>query len=490
MNKAFNKITALLLTCVLVFSCTAAFAEEERNTNILANSLIDVVVENVVEDYKFGANELDLYRNALREIIAHDPDLTEIALQGIYNNLDKHSTYFTYEEFKNFIEGVSGEFCGIGVTIMEFNDGLLVTEVHKGSAAEVAGVQQGDIIISADGTDIRGMDIDMARSHIVGPEGTSVTVGILRDNQELTFTMVRSVVTTVSGFYQILEGNLGFIQLSSFDEHSPEFIAEALEALKDTKNIILDLRYNPGGALDALQSVASLTLPKGPVMHLEYKDPANDTAIMNNTDGYKHDFVVLVNGYTASAAEAFAAAVQDYEVGVVVGEQTTGKGTMQIANSLLTGGGYKLTVAEYLSPDKRTINDIGVEPDYKVSPKIVTYSDVYFEPISYERVMRSGDTGKDVLAFEQRLNAMGYSVGVPDTVYDEDTYYAVKKYQESAGLYPYGVLDFTTQMSIYNSLQNTEVGLDSALDKAIELASGDLSAYIKEAAAEREAVNK
>lgn len=484
MKNTFKKLTALLLSCALVFSCTVALAEE-RNTNIIANSLIDLVIDNVTENYKFETDETSLYRNALREIIAHDPELAEIALQGIYNNLDEYSTYFTYEEFKSFVENLSGEFCGIGVTIMEFADGLLITEVHKGSAAEAAGVMKGDVIISADGVDIRGMDIDMARTYIVGLAGTSVTVGILRDGQELSFNMVRSIVATVPGFYQILEGNVGYIQLSSFDEHADEFIAEALEALADTENIILDLRYNPGGALEVLGTIAEMTLPEGPVMHLEYKNPANNYSLMNDVGDYRHKLVVLVNGYTASAAEAFAAAVQDYGIGVVVGEQTIGKGTMQIVNGIITGGGYKLTVAEYLSPNKRTINGIGVEPDYKVAPKTVKYSDIYFDEITYDRVMRIGDTGADVLALEQRLNVMGYAVGVPDTVYDEDTFYAVKKYQESAGLYPYGVLDITTQLSIHSYLQDKEIALDKAFEKAVEIATGDIDAHIKESIAER-----
>lgn len=486
MKSNFKKLTSVLLILVMTFSFTCVFAEEEEvNRDILANKFLDVVIDNVAENYKFGIDETDLYRNALREIIAHNPEMGEYALQGIYNNLDKYSTYYTYEEFQMFMENISGEFCGIGVTIMEFHEGLLVTEVHKDSAAEKAGLRQGDVIISADGVDIRGMDVDEARNYIVGLEGTSVKVGISRDGEELYFDMVRSKVTTIPGFYQMLEGNIGYIQLSSFDEQSPQFMFEAIMALKDADNIILDLRYNPGGSLESLEKIAAMTLPKGPVMHLEYKNPINNTTIENPIHGFDHKLVVLVNNYTASAAEAFAAAVQDHGVGVVVGEQTTGKGTMQIVNSLFMGGGYKLTVAEYLSPNKRTINNIGVEPDYKVSPQEVKYSDVYFTPVTYERVLKVGDTGEDVLALEERLNVLGYGVGIPDKEYDEETFYAVKKYQDNAGLYPYGVLDFTTQTSIVNALQNQDVVLDKPFDKAVELAGGDMDAIIKEAIAER-----
>lgn len=490
--KAFKKLTAAALSLILVFSASSALAAEERQTNIIANSLIDAVIANIEQNYKFETDRCELYRSALREIIASDPQgLTEIALQGIYNALDKHSVYFTQEEFDDFIEDVSGEFCGIGVTIMAFDEGLVVTEVHKGSSAESAGIKPEDIIISADGVDIRGMELETARSYIVGLEGTKVTVGVMRGEEELSFTLTRGVVTTISGTYQILDGNIGYIQLSSFDEHSPEFMAEALDALAETENIIIDLRYNPGGSLEALQKIASLTLPKGPVMHLEYKDEANNTSVMNDTDGFSHKLVVLVNNYTASAAEAFSAAVQDYDAGVIVGEVTTGKGTMQTVHAMrLTGGGYKLTVAEYLSPDKRTINNIGVEPDFYSKYEIKVFNDDDFEPLDYKRKPTIGFTGKDVLAIEQRLDLLGYSVGIPDEEYDENTFYAVKKFQEAQGLYPYGVCDITTQLRLYSVLQTEEVAIDKPLAKAIELAKGDLAQTIKEASAERAEAEK
>lgn len=480
MKKAYAKITSLLLIFILTFSCTTAFAAE-RETNIFANAILDDIISNVSDNYKFGITTEELYKRALHEVIAESPELMEAAIEGIYNNLDKYSTYFPYEEFKSFVEDVRGEFCGIGVTIMEFTDGLLVTDVHKGSAAESAGIRKGDYIISADGVDIRDMELETARGYIAGLAGTSVNIGIMRNGEIMNFDMVRSIVTTISGFYQILEGNIGYIQLSSFDEHSPEFMKEALDNLKDTKNIILDLRYNPGGSLEALTGIAELLLPKGPIMHLEFKDSKNNQSIMNNVGSKKHKLVVLVDNYTASAAEAFSAAVQDYGVGVVVGEQTTGKGTMQNVSGFFIGGGYKLTVAEYLSPKKRKINEIGVTPDIKVRPKQVIYSDIYFEKPTYKRKLTIGDEGADVLAFEERLSVLGYSVGVPDKVFNDDTFYSVKKFQEAVGLYPYGVLDITTQLAIINALEKEEIYLDIPLNKAIEIATGDIDKYIKQA---------
>lgn len=492
LKRFISTFTSMLLSFTLIFNIPdTVFAEERELTykQNVASVLVEAAISMVAENYKYGVDELTLYKHALRQLISGDSSLMAKALEGVYGNLDKHSTYFTKEEFKQFVEELSGEFCGIGVTIMEFEEGLLVTEVHANSPADKAGLRQGDIIVSADGVDIRGMAVEISKSYIIGVKGTSVKIGIIRDGASMTFDIVRDTVTTEPGFYQVLDGNIGYIQLSGFDDHSDEFMLAALTALEDTKNIILDLRYNPGGSLAVLQSIAGCTLPKGPVLHLDYADGRTES-IDNPTDGSGRKFVVIVNEGTASAAEAFSAAVQDYNAGVVVGEQTFGKGTMQIVNGFITGDGYKLTVAEYLSPDKRIINDIGVEPDYGAEPRIVKYSDIYYTPVTFDRVLRLGDEGDDVLAFEERLDAMGLSVGIPDRVFDDKTFYAVRKYQEIAGLYPYGVLDITTQLSIHSYLQDKEVVLDEALDKAIEIASGDLDEYVREAAAEREAAAK
>ncbi len=493
MKKFISNLTSLILSFALILTFpTIVSAEEEREPTYkqnVASVLVEAAIKTVAENYKYGIDELTLYKHALRQLISEDSSLMAKALEGVYGNLDKHSTYFTKEEINQFVNDLSGEFCGIGVTIMEFEEGLLITDVYADSPADKVGLRQGDVIVSADDIDIRGMAIELSKSYIVGVKGTSVKIGIIRDGQPLFFDIVRDVVTIEPGFYQELEGNIGYIQLSGFDEHSDEFMATALSALENTKSIILDLRYNPGGGLIALRDFAGCTLPKGPVLHLEYVNGRSES-IVNEKDGAGKKFVVLINGSTASAAEAFSAAVQDYDMGVVVGEQSYGKGTMQIVNGFITGDGYKLTVAEYLSPNKRTINDIGVEPDYNAEPRVVKYSDIYYTPISFDRVLKLGDEGTDVLAFEERLNAMGLDVGVPDKVFGDKTFYAVRKYQEIAGLYPYGVLDITTQLNIHNYLQDKEVVLDDVLTKAIEIASGDLDKYIKESKAEREAAAK
>ncbi len=476
MNFTMKKWTALLLAFVLCLSpfSLAQASDNNYSNDSLENTIIDMAISDIMRMYKFDVNTADLYRNALREVIKAHPELMETALQGAFNHLDPYSRYYTSDEFSAFLENMSGEFCGIGVTIMEFEDGLQITTVHRNSPAEAAGLETGDIIFSVDGISIAGMDINTAKSYIVGEEGSTVNIGVRRGQQEIYMDVQRAKVVIDKGFTQVLEnGAVGYIKLYDFDEHADEFVISALNNF-DEQNIdtlIFDLRDNPGGSVQILINILSYLIPPGPVIHFAYKDPENISTYVTNdvTDRKDWDIVVLVNENTASAAEAFSGAIQDNGTGIVVGTQTYGKGTMQTVTKIITGGGIKLTEAEYLTPKKRNINGIGIEPDVKVTDRQVPFSEIYYEMPAFDRVLQTGDTGKDVLAMEQRLDALGYSIGIPDEVFGEDTFYAVKKFQEQAGLFPYGVLDITTQLSIANKVQNIQITLDDTLQKALDI---------------------
>lgn len=480
MKFAMKKWTALLLAFVLCLSPLSLVQASDNNysNDSLENTIIDMAVSDIMRMYKFDVETADLYRNALREVIKAHPELMETALQGAFNHLDPYSRYYTSEEFSAFLESMSGEFCGIGVTIMEFEDGLQITTVHRNSPAEAAGLETGDVIFAVDGNNIAGMDINTAKSYIVGEEGTTVNIGVRRGQQELYMDVQRAKVVIDKGFTQVLEdGTVGYIKLYDFDEHADEFVKSALDSFsaQNIDTLVFDVRDNPGGSVQILINIMSYLIPPGPVIHFAYKDPENISTYVTNdvTDRKDWDIVVLVNENTASAAEAFSGAIQDNGVGIVVGTQTYGKGTMQTVTKIITGGGIKLTEAEYLTPKKRNINGIGIEPDVKVTDRQVMFSEIYYETPTFERVLQTGDTGKDVLAMEQRLNALGYSIGIPDEEFGEDTFYAVKKFQEQTGLFPYGVLDITTQLAVANKVQNIQVTLDDTLQKALDIISED-----------------
>ena len=485
MKQKRNAWAAALLALLLcLLSGMPAFAEDANYSNdSYENKLIDIAIADIIRLYKFDVDTSDLYRNALREVIKQHPELMETALQGAYNHLDPFSKYFTAEEFADYMQNLSGEFCGIGVTIMEFSEGLQVTKVHRSSPAEAAGLRAGDVIFMADGVSLAGLDLTTAKSHIIGEEGTSVSLGIRRTSDEFWVDVQRAKVIVDRGATQVLEdGAVGYIKLYDFDDHADEFVISALDSFdqQGIDTVIFDLRDNPGGSVQILINIMSHLIPAGPVIHFDYNQPEKlSTYVTNEVASLKdRDIIVLVNENTASAAEAFSGGIQDNGAGIVIGTQTYGKGTMQTITKIITGGGIKLTEAEYLTPKMRNINGIGIEPDVKVTDRVVPFSEVYYLTPSFARVLRVGDTGEDVLAMEQRLDALGFDIGIPDEVFGDDTFYAVKKFQEITGLHPYGVLDFTTQLAVANELQTAQVVLDDTLKKALDIIrAGNIDDY-------------
>ncbi len=488
MKKAIRLIAAILVVTTLslnVFTATAnTQTTEPQITSDYAQAIVTTAIALVKSNYKFDISTEELYKNALLEVIKEHPEVWESAFKGIFDNLDAHSTYFTKEEFEQFYTNLSGEFCGIGVGIMEFEEGLRVTKVYSDSPAEKAGIMTGDLIVKASGTSIVGMQFEEAKSYILGEKGTQVTVGLMRDGVYIEKTMVRDNVIIESGEYNTLQNDtIGYIQLYNFDEHSNDFVKQALAAFdaKNIKNIIMDLRNNPGGSLTALVDICQNFIPEGPVIHIEYKNPLKSFQLESENKSPKYNLIVLVNENSASASEAFAGAVQDTGVGIVVGSQTYGKGTMQNVTKFKVGGGIKLTEAVYLTPNKRNINDKGIEPDVKVKDKEIKYVDADLLPITYDRTLKLGDSGDDVKAIKQRLKMLGLSVNEQSDDFDDEMFYATKKFQETQGLYPYGVMDMTTQVTLEGLFMPATVSDNKVFNTAVEIfRTGTIEQYKNE----------
>lgn len=477
-NKIIKIISILTMTFMLTTGSLTCFAEttaavtgEELNGDY-AQAIVKMAMSIVKGNYKYDISDAQLYKNALFTILEEHPEVWESAFRGIYDNLDEHSTYFTKEEYESFTSNISGEIRGIGVSILEFSDGLLITQVFSDSPAAEAGLESGDIIISADDTDIRGMDVNVARTFITGEEGTQVKIGYMRNDEYMESVLTRRQIVVDSGrYYTVNNDKIGYIQLYSFDEHANEFIQTALSSFdsKGISNIVFDLRNNPGGSLLTLREICQNFIPAGPVIHIEYKNPLRNYQLDSTNTNLKYKLIVLINENSASASEAFAGAVQDTGVGIVLGSQSYGKGTMQNLTKFKVGGGIKLTEAEYLTPNKRNINGIGIEPDLKIKDKAIPYKDAKLSQITYDRILRLGDSGDDVKAIKERLDLLGYSIDLSTDVFDEGTMYATKKFQENAELFPYGDMDLTTQLELENAFIGKTVSDNATFNKAVEI---------------------
>lgn len=301
-----------------------------------------------------------------------DQELLEGAIKGLFYNLDEYSEYYTKEELQRLMEGVSGDFVGIGVYITEKDGYITVISPIEGSPAQKAGLKPEDKIVIVDGKNIEGISSDEAVNLIKGEKGTKVRLGIKRGDKKeiLYFDITRDEIKINPVSYRIMDNNIGYIRITQFNDHVYENLVPVLKEFdkKNISKVVVDLRDNPGGYLDEVIQVSRLFIPSGPIVHIKYKDSTVNTHYSYQAKT-KYRLAVLVNQGSASASEIFTGAVQDRKVGTIVGVTTFGKGVVQDIIPLTNGDGIKLTVAEYLTPNRRYIHGKGIVPDIVVQNK-------------------------------------------------------------------------------------------------------------------------
>lgn len=292
--------------------------------------------------------------------------LLEGAYKGLISGLDDpYSSYMTADEYSDWKASATGEYSGVGITFTKDDDGnFVVISVEKDSPAQEAGIKAGDIITKVDGKEYD--DLDIIGNAIRGEEGSKVELTYTRDGKEDKATLVREKIVQHSVEHQMLDGEIGYIRISSFIESTAEDFKSALKDIedKDAKGLVLDLRDNGGGLVDSCVDIADEFLDEGVVVYVE--DRNKDRKDYSAEDGKTAlKTVVLVNENSASASEILAAALQDNGI-ELVGKTTFGKGVIQSTAELEDGSALKLTIMQYFSPKGNAINKKGVEPDYQV----------------------------------------------------------------------------------------------------------------------------
>ncbi|HWR38625.1 MAG TPA: S41 family peptidase [Patescibacteria group bacterium] len=291
------------------------------------------------------------------------------AVKGMVQSLgDPHSVYMDAKMYKEFMVETEGSFGGVGIVIGVKDKVLTVVSPIEGTPGEKAGIKSGDQILKIDGKDTKEMALDEAVGKIRGPEGTQVTLTIRRAEQEdREYALTRSniQIKTVSG--KMLPDDIGYIRIAMFNETTGKDLNQKYEELQKQgmKAVILDLRDNPGGLLEESVKVSGKFVPPGNVVTVIRRDGTRETH-ESKTNTPSLPLVVLINQGSASASEIVAGAVQDRGTGTLVGTKTYGKGSVQTLFPLGNSGAIKLTFAKYLTPNDRSINGIGIEPDEKV----------------------------------------------------------------------------------------------------------------------------
>ena len=341
----------------------------------------------VSDEKKAESGELNLTSTAVEdkiteiETLVQKYYLNEIDTEQVENYLykgmiagldDAYAAYYTKEEYQSMMDSTNGSYYGIGVEMSQnmITGIITITRVFEGSPAEEAGLLPGDVIYKVQDTEVTGEDLTKVVSMVKGAEGTTVPISVAREGESdyLTFDVERRTIEIATVEHRMLDGNIGYISIASFDDVT---VNQFLTALEDLENqgetaLIIDLRNNGGGLVSSAGSILDRLLPEGLIVYTEDKYGNREELKSDAENYFDKPLAVLVNGNSASASEIFAGAIKDYGIGTLVGTQTFGKGIVQKVYPLSDGTAVKLTVSKYYTPKGNNIHGIGISPDVEV----------------------------------------------------------------------------------------------------------------------------
>lgn len=341
----------------------------------------------------------EAYKQKLDEILAlldqyyvddySDDELGDyLAEAAIASTGDRWSYYISAADYAAYQESNANAYVGIGVTIQMINEddpGFTIVSVSHNSPAEAAGLQIDDMIVAVEGENAVEMGMSEAQHRVRGEEGTDITITVLRDGKEFDVTITRQTIEIEVVVFELLENNVGYIKINNFDTHSSRDAIAAIEALiaQGADRLVFDLRFNPGGMKHELVALLDYLLPEGPLFRsVDYK--GEEEVDYSDADCLDLPMAVLINDDSYSAAEFFAAALQEYEAGVIVGTKTCGKANYQQTFRLSDGSAIAISTGHYQTPHGVTLADVGVTPDVIVEVDEQTYLALYYEKVAHE----------------------------------------------------------------------------------------------------------
>lgn len=303
-------------------------------------------------------------------------ELMDKALQGMMTNLDAHSTYLTQEDYKKLQVQTNGEFGGLGITVGIRDGALTIIAPIEGTPADKAGLKSGDIILKINSESTINMTIDDAVSRMRGKVGTAIEITVVRKGEAkpLHVKIIRDIIKIESVYSKTINDEYLYIRVASFDRKVASEVAKAIKSKQAmTKGIVLDMRNNPGGLLDQAIELVDIFIDEGDIVSQKGRKKSDEKVFKASKKSTltKVPVVVLINGGSASASEIVSGALQDHKRAILVGENTFGKGSVQVILPITDKEAVKLTIARYYLPSGRTIQAVGVKPDIEVFPGIV-----------------------------------------------------------------------------------------------------------------------
>ena len=368
MNKLLKLMSYILVATLASAATFAVMAFEPRNGYDKLDELRALIDEKFVGDFDWKTAE-------------------DAAAAGLIEGIgDRWSYYMSAERYETYLEQMNNSYVGVGITVTEREDKYLdILEVTKGGPADSAGVEPGGIVIRVGDQDISEIGINGATSLIKGEQGTDVTLTIRYDGVDREFTMTRSYFEITVAWGQMLTDGIGMVTIENFDGRCADETLKAIEELLDqgADKLIFDVRNNPGGYVTELCEVLDYLLPAGDLFHSEYTS-GKTQVIESDENCLDIPMAVLINSESISAAEFFAAALDEYDAAVTVGEQTIGKGYFQQAYRLSDGSAVGLSVGRYTTPKGVCLADVGLTPEVPVEVDEELFWQIYYGNVSWE----------------------------------------------------------------------------------------------------------
>lgn len=334
-----------------------------------------------------GANKLVQLETLIGECFIGEVDVTEMedaAAIAMVECLDRWSYYIPADEYQAYQEQMANAYVGVGITIQldEESEGFRIKEVTQNGPADQAGILVDDILIGAAGRDIRGMDTEGVAALVKGEQNTKVELTILRGGAEKTFSVTRKKVTVTVATGIMLDDCIGLVTIENFDDRCAKETIAVIDSLLEqgATALVFDVRNNPGGYANEMVEILDYLLPKGELFRtVDYR--GKEDVEMSDAKCLDIPMAVLVNGNSYSAAEFFAAALNDYDAAVIVGEQTSGKGHFQNTFKLSDGSAVSLSVGKYFTPGGVSLEGVGITPEVPVVVDDETAARIYYNQL-------------------------------------------------------------------------------------------------------------
>ena len=441
-SRSYNSLIILsgmlCITMALIFNGWMVWQQQQ-----VVQGSESLTVDRVMQ--KFDEAELATFHQVyqlLKQNYVTELDtsvLVQGAIEGMVTALDDpRSHYFNADQMVLQTDRSSGSYAGIGSTVQSVDGLVTLISIYEDSPAERAGLKNGDQLLAIDGVDAKGMLLDDAVARVKGLPGTIVSLRIQRPGVAEAFDVevTRAVVETISVDSKMLEDGVGVIEISNFTNTTGSQFKKELNALlqQGMEGLIIDLRNNGGGTLTGLMDVANLVVPEGVIFTWVYRGDEKEH-MYSNLKERDFEVVALINGYSASASEVLAGAIQDSSSGVLVGTRSFGKGSAQNTYSLINQGGIALTSSKWLTPSGKHIEGQGLEPDVKIIDP--------YDPLIIEKDQPLKPAQIELL--HAKLQALGYDVSLDNIITDESVA-AIKQFQSDSLIYISGALSDDTVM--------------------------------------------